>query len=443
MGTADISQTPVTSQASQFWTGIPNSTDTVLIVNQDLNNTVYVGKRNTITAGGQNCIPIPPNGSFVLSANSNWFVIGSVATGIANLLVIPGGAATFLGLTQGLGNLVIPSVQSPGFLTGVTGWRIQKNGNAEFNNITIRGVFNGTDFIINSTGIFFYSGPPGFGGLSQSIVPGAVQVTDPEGNTALPGITTYQQSGGTYYANNILASQIVIWTAPNAGGVYTQSAAGIFFLTGGNTFINAISGKKIELSAPTILDFAAEIVGILTLDNAAILAGIATPAAVAGKAVVFANTNGALSVVDGTDGNAYGTERLSDFLTSDTGVLVALTVVDGGPVGPRSYTIRFQLFINVPVANAQLNSEVQLPGGSTGKYAISIYRAGTFFGAVAGPPNAANGIAINLPAANDYIADLEGTFTVSASGNMNVLIGSLTAQGVIVEKFSRIDLIPV
>lgn len=57
----------------------------------------------------------------------------------------------------GNGNLVITSIQSPDFETGEQGWQIRKDGSAEFNNLTIRGTFNGTDFVINSSGIFFYS----------------------------------------------------------------------------------------------------------------------------------------------------------------------------------------------------------------------------------------------------------------------------------------------
>jgi hypothetical protein len=53
--------------------------------------------------------------------------------------------------------LIRPAIQSPNFESGSEGWQINQDGSAQFNNLEIRGTFNGTDFIINSSGIFFYS----------------------------------------------------------------------------------------------------------------------------------------------------------------------------------------------------------------------------------------------------------------------------------------------
>jgi len=55
------------------------------------------------------------------------------------------------------GTLVFPSMQSPDYVQGVSGWQVRIDGSAEFNNLTIRGTFNGTDYVINSNGIFFYA----------------------------------------------------------------------------------------------------------------------------------------------------------------------------------------------------------------------------------------------------------------------------------------------
>jgi hypothetical protein len=60
-------------------------------------------------------------------------------------------------IAGGSGNLIITSLQSPNFEDDISGWQIAKDGSAQFNNLTIRGQFNGTDFIINSNGIFFYN----------------------------------------------------------------------------------------------------------------------------------------------------------------------------------------------------------------------------------------------------------------------------------------------
>ncbi len=60
-------------------------------------------------------------------------------------------------IAGGQGNLVATSLQSPNFVSGVSGWQVTKLGDAEFNDVTVRGEFAGTDFIIDSAGIFFYS----------------------------------------------------------------------------------------------------------------------------------------------------------------------------------------------------------------------------------------------------------------------------------------------
>lgn len=57
----------------------------------------------------------------------------------------------------GQNKLIRPNIQSPDYVPGVSGWTINKDGSAEFNNMTVRGTFNGTDYVINSDGIFFYS----------------------------------------------------------------------------------------------------------------------------------------------------------------------------------------------------------------------------------------------------------------------------------------------
>lgn len=60
-------------------------------------------------------------------------------------------------IAGGQGNLIITALQSPNFESGIQGWQVTKLGDAEFNNLKVRGVFQGSDFIINSAGIFFYN----------------------------------------------------------------------------------------------------------------------------------------------------------------------------------------------------------------------------------------------------------------------------------------------
>ena len=89
-----------------------------------------------------------------------------------------------------------PAIRSPDYVTGVSGWTINIDGSAEFNNGVFRGTvtastFQGTDFIINQQGIFLYSGTPATGNLIISIA--SVAGTDSFGNVYPKGINV---SGG-------------------------------------------------------------------------------------------------------------------------------------------------------------------------------------------------------------------------------------------------------
>ena len=78
------------------------------------------------------------------------------------------------------------AVQSPNYVSGSSGWTINADGSAEFNNLAIRGTFDGTDFIINASGAFFYDGTPASGNLIISLAPAAG--TDGFGNAYTKGI---------------------------------------------------------------------------------------------------------------------------------------------------------------------------------------------------------------------------------------------------------------
>jgi hypothetical protein len=128
--------------------------------------------------------------------------------------------------------LIRPAIRSPNYVAGVSGWSINRDGSAELNNLTIRGVFNGTNYTINNMGLFMYSGAPVLGNLIASIteLPG----TDPYGNAYLSGIVSY--SGATF--SSLVDSNLLV-------GVVSQAIdAGLVGLTGGGAMF---------LSSPTHL----------------------------------------------------------------------------------------------------------------------------------------------------------------------------------------------
>jgi hypothetical protein len=88
----------------------------------------------------------------------------------------------------GASTLIRKAIHSLGFLTGVTGWSINKDGSAEFNNIIIRG---GT--VVSGTALY-YNGAPAVGTLFASI--SAIAGTDIYGNNYPAGIALFSTTAG-------------------------------------------------------------------------------------------------------------------------------------------------------------------------------------------------------------------------------------------------------
>ena len=93
------------------------------------------------------------------------------------------------------------AIQSPNFEQGppIVGWSVNADGSAYFGDVSVQGgviagSFEGTDFIINAAGAFFYSSAPALGNLVASIA--STGGTDGFGNTYQANITAY--SGSSY-----------------------------------------------------------------------------------------------------------------------------------------------------------------------------------------------------------------------------------------------------
>jgi hypothetical protein len=96
--------------------------------------------------------------------------------------------------------LRIPAIQSPNFETGVRGWIIRQNGDAEFNDLDVRGTFRGQEFVINEDGIFVYDGTPAAGNLIGSWT--AAAGTDEFGNAYEVGLSLYSTDGVINFTNS-------------------------------------------------------------------------------------------------------------------------------------------------------------------------------------------------------------------------------------------------
>lgn len=103
------------------------------------------------------------------------------------------------------------AIQSPNFATGVSGWSVNQDGSAEFNNLVIR---NGQ--IISGTALF-YSGPAAAGNLIGSIA--AAAGTDSKGNAYLAGITSYDPI--LDQAANLANGAVTFYAAVSEAGPWT------------------------------------------------------------------------------------------------------------------------------------------------------------------------------------------------------------------------------
>lgn len=134
----------------------------------------------------------------------------------------------------GASTLIRKAIKSPNFLTGVSGWTVNKDGSAEFNNLTVRGTFNGTNYLINSNGIFFYSGVPANGNLILSAT--RAGGTDAFGNVYVAGFTAYQ---GTVYAQ-ILAGEFLSTNTGDDQPFIISASSGFATITSGRTLVSQI-----------------------------------------------------------------------------------------------------------------------------------------------------------------------------------------------------------
>lgn len=142
------------------------------------------------------------------------------------------------------------AIQSPNFVTGVSGWTINQDGSAEFNNVTIRG-----GITIGGTALYYSTPAPQANTLVASIA--ASGGTDTAGNVYLAGITTYFH-GAIYFALQHLAGDLNAYTATTEAGPWTfvnqlsfsvEDGHGTFY----STFSQPIAATGGTPTSPTLI----------------------------------------------------------------------------------------------------------------------------------------------------------------------------------------------
>lgn len=109
------------------------------------------------------------------------------------------------------GQLTIGQILSPNYAAGVSGWEVRKDGSAEFNDLTIRGTFNGNDFLITAAGLYFYAGTPAAGN---------------------PPVLYYSQAPADPYGNAVTQNELV---SAGASGSAALAAGAVQVTTTGSS----------------------------------------------------------------------------------------------------------------------------------------------------------------------------------------------------------------
>lgn len=138
-------------------------------------------------------------------------------------------------ITGGQGALIRPAIKSPNFVTGVSGWTINRDGSAEFNNVVVRGTIVagsisagsiGSSNIVNSN----FNG----GTINQSVI-----TFDTTGGTlfvySTATVVTTFNSGSGNFANpaGVTSLQVECWGGGGGAGGADNVDSGAFSYLGG------------------------------------------------------------------------------------------------------------------------------------------------------------------------------------------------------------------
>jgi hypothetical protein len=250
-------------------------------------------------------------------------------------------------IINALNALIRSSMHSPNYVTGVSGWTINKDGSAEFSNLTIRGTFYGVDFIMNNQGLFFYSGVPANGNLVLAI-------------TAASGNDTF----GNAYPQGLMAQQL---TLPNQA--ITPPA-----FAGASVYYTSIFGRPKFLSSSGVISNLAR-------------TDINVSQFTQGASITPATVSSTLSYIggEGTQSSEYELEIDGTIITTSGATAATLSfgvaidgTIQGGqftigsvflPIGSKgfTYTIRGRVTITgVGIANIVTDGQISAAGVNAG-----------------------------------------------------------------------------
>lgn len=419
----------------------------------------------------------------------------------------PAGGGFSNPLVGGGGALVYPSIHSPNFVSGSTGWSINKNGTAEFNSLTVR---NGT--IISGVFLLYSSAIPAKGNLVVAFAPQAGG-TDAVGNVYPQGFNFgvwnasgvlsqhfgIDTNGKLYLADSTgktrifldpsLAAELIYDSSGQSAGhlissiasaAGTDSAANAFVagvaayatITGifagtyavelqdqtqpwGTTVAALTFNNQTNIAnlAPAVTAQAHSSAGCnLNLQSGKTLAGSVAATVQVQDSVSSGVTGGLVDAIAGKlqailpDGNAYRTEHLTlpATATPQTVSSTSATTITGCSAPVGAVKYAFKARVTFSGGSAAGTANFSVSGpANTGAWINAMFIMTTPT-AGAGAQNAALG-PVNSPTltTGNNVADIEGEVTFTAAGTIALQVAEGTAGDTVIIQKAHFWLLPI
>jgi hypothetical protein len=374
---------------------------------------------------------------FGIDLNGKVYVVNPSAKTVNFIDTLTGALLTYNSSGQSLGNLIVSIAPVAG--TDSTGNAYPQGLNVTTG--TISGTtFSGTNFLINSSGSFFYSSTPAHGNLIASIT--SASGTDGFSNAYYPGICTYQHSGTTVtFISQIYNGQLQVGTPAGfagTGGAFPASVQlgtndGVLTIAPGGTSGTDTPVPIISLLSPS--NNATQ--PVVSLSQPLLLCSTLTtpqiPSVSASQAQLFTDAGGYPRVQASATGdtNAYSlgevhlhATAVPQTISSTTGVIVTGLSCT---VGIGTYHIHARIMGTVGATAGGQNVNITGPAVSAGQATcISFGAASTVIGVSNG------GISANLPtgafaAGHVFVSTIDAWFTFTASGTLSLQAGEGTS----------------
>lgn len=268
------------------------------------------------------------------------------------------------------------------------------------------------------------------------------------GNIAANTITAAQLHSGIVYATivdgtTITGAQLIAYGSTGEVLVYSATPASGNLIGSWSANSGTDGNSNAYKQGLWIYDSGGNSMGFVpggsgAASQLAMSTGSGTPTPPSGAAGLYGAQSGGLQVVDGTDGEPYGTQRRTMPFTSNSGTISAVqpssnsigptTSVNPGGTGTRLYRIHGILYLVPGTSSINLYLAITAPSGTSGLVSFVTTRATTLYAATEIGPSSLVVVLSGTSASSEYVCTVDGMFTVTTAGSFN-LVGAVSASG--------------